>query len=81
MGPLMMKAVSDGSTVTTVRSGYGSGSLKVVDELDDEMRDICTRIDTDGNGFISKLELVAALQRDPVVAALVLPGKDSSQLM
>lgn len=91
-GPLFTKVPSDGGSMitktpslsggSTSDSGSGSlSSLAKVDELDAEVRDVCERIDTDGNGFISKLELIAAVQRDAVVAAYVLPGKDSSRLM
>jgi len=91
-GPLFTKVPSDsGSAMTKTpstggrsNSDSGSGSrssLDKVEELDDEVRDVCHRIDTDRNGFISKLELIAAVQSDATVAAYVLPGKDSSKLM
>jgi Ca2+-binding EF-hand superfamily protein len=38
-------------------------------------------VDADGSGSISKLELVAAMQRVPRVAQFVLPGVDSSRVM
>eukprot|EP00440_Ansanella_granifera_P009312 gb/GFBE01010092.1/.p1 GENE.gb/GFBE01010092.1/~~gb/GFBE01010092.1/.p1 ORF type:complete len:802 (+),score=165.55 gb/GFBE01010092.1/:1-2406(+) len=86
--PFVMKVRSDGaSTVTQLPScvstsgSWSSLGSKVLDDLDAEVRSICERIDTDGNGFISKLELIAAVQNDPVVASYVLPGKDSSRLM
>jgi len=50
-------------------------------QLTPEQLDICKRIDSDGNGFISKLELIDAVHRDPVVANYMLPGVDSSLLM
>lgn len=47
----------------------------------DEVREIFDLIDADGNGSISKLELVAAMQRSEKVDQFVLPGVDSSLVM
>ncbi|CAJ1386163.1 unnamed protein product [Effrenium voratum] len=76
------KVSTDGSPVTksyTASSWDGSelgfGKSKSFDELSAEVREICERIDTDRNGSISKLELVAAVQKDPKVAAFVLPDQ------
>jgi len=80
-GATPVTKVPSGSTATTFGSGSSLGGGKVSDEWDAEVSDVCRRIDTDGNGFISKLELIAAVQNDSVVASFVLPGKDSSQLM
>eukprot|EP00933_Yihiella_yeosuensis_P030447 TRINITY_DN24093_c0_g1_i1.p1 TRINITY_DN24093_c0_g1~~TRINITY_DN24093_c0_g1_i1.p1 ORF type:complete len:831 (+),score=183.30 TRINITY_DN24093_c0_g1_i1:104-2596(+) len=93
----MTKVPSDGGPpmgkVPSNRSDNGNGSSpdfgtqirgskdRSAAGLDDNVRDICERIDTDGNGYISKLEMIAAVQHDKVVASFVLPGKDSSQLM
>lgn len=38
-------------------------------------------IDRDGNGSISKLDLIAGMQRDASVSTFVLPGIDSNKLM
>ncbi|CAK0823427.1 unnamed protein product, partial [Prorocentrum cordatum] len=49
-------------------------------EFVDHFRDACTlrniwrRIDTDGSNEISKLEVIAAVNKDPEVAALLFPG-------
>jgi len=59
--------------------GSPCGRPEVV--ISPEMLDICRRIDADGNGNISKLELIDAVHRDPVVARYVLPGVDSNTLM
>jgi len=45
------------------------------------LRVICRRIDTDGNGSISELEMIRAVQQDPAVAECVLPGIDGSMLL
>ncbi|CAK0871419.1 unnamed protein product [Prorocentrum cordatum] len=45
------------------------------------LRSICRRIDADASGSISKLEFIAAINQDPEVAALVLPGVDTSSLL
>lgn len=72
---------TDGSPITKTSSGwdgsqFGSGRLKIVlDDMDAELRDICERIDTKRRGYVSKLELVAAAQKDPEVAAFILPKK------
>uniref|UniRef100_A0A7S2QAL2 EF-hand domain-containing protein n=1 Tax=Zooxanthella nutricula TaxID=1333877 RepID=A0A7S2QAL2_9DINO len=42
--------------------------------LDDEMLAMCRKIDTDGSGSISQLELITAVYSHPDVAAFVLPG-------
>jgi Ca2+-binding EF-hand superfamily protein len=42
---------------------------------------IFDRIDVDGDGAISMLEFLTAVQRDPEVAGLVLPGVDKSWLL
>lgn len=70
---------TDGSPITKTSSGwdgsqFGSGRLKtVLDDMDAELRDICERIDVKRRGFVSKMELVAAAQKDPEVAAFILP--------
>jgi len=46
-----------------------------------ELRSLYDLIDADGNGCISKLELVAAVQHQAAVAALVLPGIDGRNVM
>lgn len=82
-GAAMTKTPSTGgsSSGTNSASFQNFMGCKVVGELDADVQDVCERIDTDGNGYISKLELIAAVQRDEVVADFVLPGKDHSQLM
>lgn len=80
--PSFSKVVSDGGSSITSGgiSSLGSGGslkIKALDDLDTDVVAMCERIDTDGNGFISKLELIAAVQNDPVVAAYVLPAGDS----
>jgi len=74
------------TSVSGTGSGAGSGSTLSVGSAEDdeqtaELRRICHTIDVDGNGFISELELISAVQRDKVVARCVLPGTDSSRLM
>jgi len=44
-------------------------------------RVIFNLIDSDGDGSISKLDFIAAMQRDPAVDEFVLPGCDSSGVM
>lgn len=39
------------------------------------------RIDADGNGAVSKLELIDAASRDPLICSLLLPGVSSASLM
>lgn len=46
-----------------------------------EMRAIFELIDTNQNGTVSKLELLAAVQNYPTVATFLLPGVDSSKVM
>jgi Ca2+-binding EF-hand superfamily protein len=46
-----------------------------------EMRAVFAAIDTDRSGSISKLELVAAMQKNNAVAQFVMPGVDSSKVM
>lgn len=79
--PSFSKVVSDGGSSVTSGgiSSLGSGSLKskAPDDLDTDVVAMCERIDTDGNLFISKLELIAAVQNDPIVAAYVLPDRGS----
>jgi len=74
----MSKVSSDGTYMSRVSSSRdASGIFKAVEEMDAEVREICQRIDTDHNGCISKLELIAAVQRDATVAAFVLPDQDA----
>eukprot|EP00928_Gymnodinium_smaydae_P038466 TRINITY_DN2652_c0_g2_i1.p1 TRINITY_DN2652_c0_g2~~TRINITY_DN2652_c0_g2_i1.p1 ORF type:complete len:955 (+),score=197.02 TRINITY_DN2652_c0_g2_i1:88-2952(+) len=47
----------------------------------DTLGDLYNRLDTDGDGGISLLELLAAVQREPDIAAQVLPGIDCDRLM
>jgi len=46
-----------------------------------EIRQIYRLLDTDGNGAISKLELLSAAQRSSRVAAFLVPGLDCRQIM
>lgn len=46
-----------------------------------KMRAMFDLIDVDGNGWVSKLELVAAIQSNPVVDEFMMPGIDSSVVM
>jgi len=78
----MSKVSSDGTCMSRVQSNSHSGlevtkSFSGVEELDADIRAICERIDTDGNGCISKLELIAAVQREPTVASFILPDQES----
>eukprot|EP00931_Biecheleriopsis_adriatica_P061318 TRINITY_DN36872_c0_g1_i1.p1 TRINITY_DN36872_c0_g1~~TRINITY_DN36872_c0_g1_i1.p1 ORF type:complete len:944 (-),score=165.95 TRINITY_DN36872_c0_g1_i1:92-2923(-) len=50
-------------------------------EEEAEARALYASIDADGDGFVSKLEFVAAMQRDSDLAAELLPGVDCSQLL
>ncbi|CAK0841022.1 unnamed protein product [Prorocentrum cordatum] len=48
------------------------------------LKDVWTRIDADGSGSISRLEFmgfIAAMNKDPEVAALVIPGIDTGPLL
>jgi len=47
----------------------------------DEIRSVYRLIDADGNGSISKLELVAAVMRNPRVSELLLPGVDTRNVL
>jgi Ca2+-binding EF-hand superfamily protein len=58
-----------------------SAEQKEDDAVAARLRSTCSSIDTDANGWISKLQLVQSMQRDPEVAELVLPGVDSAGLL
>jgi len=51
------------------------------DESDPKIREVFDRMDSRGEGCISKLDFFAAMQRDPAVDEFVLPGFDSSRLL
>jgi len=46
-----------------------------------ELQAIFRRLDADGNGSVSKLELLAAVQKDRLVASFMFPGLDGSRVM
>jgi len=51
------------------------------DNFSEEMRVILHKIDADGNGVISELELISAVSKHPDVASFLLPGVDTYELM
>lgn len=51
------------------------------EQFGQEMRVILHKIDADGNGVISELELISAVSKHPDVASFVLPGVDTHRLM
>jgi len=51
------------------------------DGIGEEMLALCRKIDADGNGSISELELITAVRRYPEVAAFVLPDVDRTSLL
>jgi hypothetical protein len=57
---------------------YFCGSSKRAYDLDESAMSLFKAIDANGNGSISKLEFLNAVQRDPSLAAIVLPGCDNS---
>jgi len=61
------------------RSGSGETGSTIApcgdDQMDEDMVALCRKIDTDGSGTISELELLAAVRAHPDVAAILLPGK------
>mmetsp|Transcript_86692 Transcript_86692/g.250373 ORF Transcript_86692/g.250373 Transcript_86692/m.250373 type:complete len:762 (+) Transcript_86692:47-2332(+) len=63
------------------RSPSRNSTLSEEAELGEEMLNFCRKIDADGNGSISELELITAVKKHPDVAAYVLPGHDPSALM
>jgi len=63
------------------RSPSRNSALSDEAELGSEMLALCRKIDADGNGSISELELIDAVRKYPDVAAYVLPGHDPSSLM
>lgn len=73
---------SGGSLPSLGSSGGGSlRGAKPLDKLDIEMRAIYDAMDADSNGWISKLEFIAAVQNVPSVASFVLPGVTNTDLM
>uniref|UniRef100_A0A7S2LU42 Poly [ADP-ribose] polymerase n=1 Tax=Zooxanthella nutricula TaxID=1333877 RepID=A0A7S2LU42_9DINO len=72
---------ASGDSVSTSASRCGPALSPEEEELDEEMRALCLKIDADSNGSISELELIEAVRRYPEVAAFVLPGVDPATLM
>lgn len=69
-----------GRKASSERSSFSLDGIEL-DSVASHLRELCLRIDTDGDGYISELELINAVQRDASVAACVLPGVRISMLM
>jgi len=81
---------SDGDRFNPSRSDGSAGSGRLVGLRapraadawgDEEISRIFQRIDADGNGWVSKLELIDAAVRDPLVCSMILPGISSDSVM